>query len=676
MSETYWQVAVDAPLPGALTYMADKNAELPLKRGLAVEVPLGKRKVSGVILKSGCTQPGIRMKSIAAIDTEKPVLPDNYLRWLEWLADYYLHPIGQVTSLAYPPLARSKRNRKSKKAPVIKPQEISVSPHLTLEQQTCVDKVNASCGFGVHLIHGVTGSGKTEIYLNCIQQVVERQQCALVLVPEISLTPQLVQRFSARFPEQVAVIHSHLTEREKTDQWWEMIDGKKKILIGARSALFCPVDNIGLIVIDEEHESSFKQDEKLKYHARDAAIVRAKLASCPILLGSATPSLESFYNAEAGRYVYHPLLQRVSERSLPTVKVIDLREEKEKRKLAPENYEHLPSWLSQDLYQALGQTFKKKDQAALFLNRRGVAQSVFCTSCGYSYECPNCAINLTLHGKNHLVCHYCDYSQTFTETCPQCQSLEVRPIGLGTELVEKELQTLFPHICIARADRDEIQNREQLESLITEMENGGIDLLIGTQMIAKGLDFPKLNLVGLILADVGFNLPDFRSSERSYQLLTQVSGRSGRHSEDPGQVIIQCFNTEHIAVEFTTSHDYVGFAHQELAQRKALRYPPFGKVASLRIQGMHLDRVEATAKTLASRAQILRSRNDNYNLVQVLGPAPAPLARLRGKHRYQILIKAPSTAILQQFNRQLLADLSWLPAATKVQIDVDPINML
>ncbi|MCB0367793.1 MAG: primosomal protein N', partial [Bdellovibrionales bacterium] len=390
--QTLFSVAVDAPLPGPLSYGQPKNLGAVV-RGQAVKVPLGKRKVDGVVVGLSRDKVDFVVKPIESVSADLPLLPEPTLAWLEWLSRYYFYPLGQVASLCFPPLKKGGRgSRKSSPIPEPTPE---AELNLTAEQQTVLGQIHAQPGFSTHLLHGVTGSGKTEVYLRLIQDTLAAGKKVLVLVPEISLTPQLLRRFSNRFPDQLAVLHSHLTEREKTDQWWSVIDGDKKILVGARSALFCPIPDIGLIVIDEEHEPSFKQDEKLKYHARDAAIMLAKEHDCPIVLGSATPSLESWHNARLGKFQLHTMSHRVAERKMPEVEVVDMRHERDQRRQEPSETE-LPFWLSQTLFDKLVDCFERKDQAALFLNRRGVAQYVFCPSCGLTYECPNCSISLTL----------------------------------------------------------------------------------------------------------------------------------------------------------------------------------------------------------------------------------------------------------------------------------------
>ncbi len=672
MNSDSYLVAVDAPLRDALTYLPPDSGEV-FERGQPVLVPLGKRKIQGVIIKGEVERPTeYKLKPIFGLDEERPRIPKPYMDWLEWLAQYYIHPLGQVLETVFPPLKRDTNRKSRKSAAVTDYEERTPPPTLTFEQQSVLQTILEKQDFNVHLLHGVTGSGKTEVYLSLLEKVLSEGKQGLVLVPEISLTPQLLDRFSRRFPGMIAVLHSHLTEREKTNQWWSVVEGKRRILIGARSALFCPIPNLGVIVLDEEHEPSYKQDEKLKYHARDAAVVLARTLNIPIVLGSATPSLETWNNVLTGKYQVHSMRERVNAREMPTIEVVDLREENRKRKETPSG---LPFWLSERLFEELQHVFEKKEQAALFLNRRGVAQTAQCHACGFVSECPNCSVSLTVHGRTHLVCHYCDFTDELSEMCPNCKDAPLEPLGLGTERVEQDMATLFPSIRIARADRDEVQSREQLEKLIRDVEEHNVDLLIGTQMIAKGLDFQKLNLVGLVLADVGFHWPDFRASERSFQLLTQVSGRSGRQSA--GRVVIQTYNPEHVSIGYTVRGDFKGFAELELKERSDLLYPPAWRMAMFRVQGSTAENGKQLADRLVQRAQALQRQFEVYaNNLAVLGPAPAPLFKLRGKFRYHVMIKCESAQKLNHFCRQLLSGDDWIPTGTKVQVDIDPFQML
>ena len=675
MTTVRWKVAVNAPIDQPLTYESDDSE---LQPGDSVVVPLGKRKVDGVILSEDVAKSdsdGFEIKKIFERHSERPRLPKIHLSWLNWLAKYYCHPVGRVLQLCFPPL--KKTGRGSKKPPLAGDKPMDTPPQLTEEQNEVYKAIGANEDFGVHLLHGVTGSGKTEVYLHLLKDVLERGQQGLVLVPEISLTPQLIDRFSRRFGPQVAVIHSHLTEREKTDQWWSVVEEKKRILIGARSALFCPIPKLGLIVLDEEHEPSFKQEEKLKYHARDAAIFLGKESNCPVVLGSATPSLETWSNALQKKYHLHEMSRRVENRSMPNVSIVDLREKKQPETTA--DLPELPFWLSPELFEALRENYLNGKQAALFLNRRGVAQTVTCPACGTTSECPNCAVSLTLHGHKHLVCHYCDYHEIKAEQCTACGEGEPQPIGLGTELVEEDLQRLFPEATMARADRDEISSRQDLEELIEEMENGNIHFLIGTQMIAKGLDFKGLHLVGIVLADVGFNLPDFRAGERIFQLITQVAGRAGRHiapGEEPGKVFVQTYNPDHPILQFALGNDYRAFADYELGFRKSLRFPPAGRMASLRIQSPELRTSEQAASLVADIGAQLKEKFEKYSSVEILGPVEAPLLKLRNQYRHHVLLKSQEPWTLVQFCHHVLDNKGKLPKKTRLIIDVDPISLL
>lgn len=680
MKPTFFQVAVNAPLSAPLTYSFDPSkldsADIRVTRGTAVQVPLGKRKVSGVVLGEAQENTGdFKMKPIDQVISEYPPLHNTYMKWLEWVSHYYMHPIGKVVHSSFPPL-KKQGQRKSKNPPVIPDVAPAAPPILTEEQSKCLSSILSSSGFQTFLLHGVTGSGKTEVYLKLLETVLAQGKTALVLVPEISLTPQLIQRFAARFADKIAVIHSHLTEREKTNQWWGVVSGEKPILIGARSAMFCPIENLGAIIVDEEHEPSFKQDEKLKYHGRDAAVVLGKFHDCPVILGSATPSLESWHNAQMGKYQLLQMKARVNDRRMPTVEIVDLKQEKEAKKSLDHDPAERPFWMSPILQQELVENYDRGMQSALFLNRRGTAQMALCTSCGTQFECPNCAISLTLHGHSHLVCHYCDFSQKLPNKCPSCESEDIETIGLGTELLEMDLEKMFPNARIARADRDEISGRKDLEALIEDMDQGRIDILVGTQMIAKGLDFPKLTLVGLVLADIGFNLPDFRATERSFQLLTQVSGRAGRHVQDGGKVIIQTYNPEHISIRYSKVNDYEGFAEEELKERSDLSYPPFGRVVLVKMSSGQNAKTESLASQVYLRCEHLRNSQSKYSNILLLGPCPAPLVKIRNTYRHQLLLKSTDAKSLQSFCYQLMGDQKWIPTGAKVQLDIDPINML
>lgn len=665
------QVAVDAYLFENLTYL--KNNTFEVKRGDVVKVPLGSRVVSGVVVGEAEDRGEFELKPISEINQMWPAFSEERMKWLEWVAEYYFYPLGQVMRLCFPPLEKKTSNRKSQRPSILPEKQNKKQHQLNEEQQECFNAISKAEGFVTHLIHGVTGSGKTEIYLELFEKTLSQGKRGLFLLPEISLTPQLIQRFVERFGDQIAVLHSQLTDRERTNQWWDIVEGRKKILIGARSAIFCPINDLGLIVVDEEHESSFKQDEMLKYNGRDAAIMLGKFSNCPVILGSATPSLDSWKNAQEKKFQLHQIKKRVQNRPLPDIQVVDMRLEKEKTNF------NRPGWLSESLYNEILQTLQKKEQVALLLNRRGMAQTVFCPDCGYSVECPNCDISLTLHANSHMVCHYCDYHQNFKSKCTDCSTGELIQLGLGTEKVEDDLKKLFPDKVIARADRDEVSSRLEMEELIQRMENSEVDILIGTQMIAKGLDFPKLKLVGLLLADISFNLPDFRATEKSFQLITQMSGRSGRHvldSEAPGKVVIQTYNAEHESIIYAQKNDYEGFVKVELMHRQQLNYPPYHKLAALRLQSQDLQKAQQTSSQILQRAQLLKEKFAAFAEIEILGPAAAPIAKLRNQYRFHLLLKCAHSKKLNGFVRKLIGNSKWVPKQTKVIVDIDPLNLL
>ncbi len=658
-----WKIAVAAPLPQLLTYASD----FPLVPGLTVQVPLGRRVARGVVIEpDAATRDDLKIKSVSSLVEDSLTLSSQHIAWAQWISKYYHYPPGEVFSLFFPSLAKKGRATVAKDLfenhPVV---EKNLS--LNDEQQTVFSHIEKMDGFSAHLLWGVTGSGKTEVYIELIKKKLAAGQSAMILVPEIALTPQLVARFRSRLGDQIAVLHSDLTDRERTNQWWSLIEQKKRVLIGARSALFCPVPNLGLIVVDEEHESSYKQDETLRYNARDAAVMRAHFEKIPVLLGTATPSLETWKNVLDKKYHLHRLTQRASQMQMPEIEVIDLNTIKEEER----RDSFLPFWLTTPLFKALEENYKRGFQSALFLNRRGIAQTVLCTSCGFIYKCPNCEISLTLHGKSHLVCHYCDYSHQMQRKCPDCHTGEIKALGLGTEQIQEEIKKLFPHANVFRVDRDEIDSRQRMEEFVGKMESGEVHFLVGTQMIAKGLDFEKLTLVGIVLADVGFHLPDFRASERSYQLLTQVSGRSGRHHK--GRVIVQTYRPDHPSLRFAKNYDTEGFLKEELQERESLSYPPFFRLACLKISGLDEEETCSLAQHLGS---FLRDFSAQQKLaVKVLGPAPAPLYRLRNRYRHQILVKSAS---LQSLNTLLQYATHMQPSLKKIkiQIDMDPYNLM
>jgi primosomal protein N' (replication factor Y) len=523
------------------------------------------------------------------------------------------------------------------------------------------------------LLHGVTGSGKTEVYLQAIGIALARGQGAIVLVPEISLTPQTVERFKARFSTgpnatMVAVLHSHLSAGEKHDEWHKIRQGRARIVIGARSAVFAPVDQLGLIVVDEEHEHSYKQEEAPRYHARDVAVVRGARERAVVLLGSATPSVESYYNARKGKYSLLEMHSRATEQKLPVVRVVDLRLESRKGEKGT------PGVFSEPLKEGIRQRIEKGEQTILFLNRRGYSSSLQCPKCGYVAGCPNCSVSLTFHRAKHLLmCHICGHSEAAPVRCPkpECGDGAIRYAGLGTERVEETLVRLFPKARIARMDRDTLQKKDDYRRILTEFRTGRIDILVGTQMIAKGLHFPNVTLVGVLYADLSLHVPDFRAGERTFQLLTQVSGRAGRGDVE-GEVFVQSFTPFHPAIQFARRHDYLGFYEAEVEFREQLKYPPFARIALLTLKGRNEDKVRMSAEHLRKELDVAVG---GWPGLVIAGPAPAPLVKAESLYRYQIMIRCRAMLRMSGVLARLEASTS-LPDDVHLVIDVDPVNLV
>jgi primosomal protein N' (replication factor Y) len=534
---------------------------------------------------------------------------------------------------------------------------------LNPDQSLALERISAAAAsrhFAPFLLHGVTGSGKTEVYLQAISHAVAKGRTALVLVPEIALTPQLVGRFKRRFACGIAVLHSGLSDGERFDEWRRIRRGEATIVIGARSAIFAPLERIGVIVVDEEHESSYKQGEGFRYNARDLALVRGKMERACVVLGSATPLVTSWHAAREGRLGLLTLPGRVKSLPMPQTRVVDMRRSK------GESFSPMLRELMAENLAAGGQTI-------LFLNRRGFATWVVCRECGHVLRCPNCAVTLTYHqGRRRHFCHYCDYSIPAPSLCPACDSPEIELLGRGTERVEEEVQELFPPARVSRLDRDTTRGRGGHARVLKGVEAGEVDILIGTQMIAKGHDFPGVTLVGVVSADAALNLPDFRSAERTFQLVSQVMGRAGR-GDLPGRVVIQTLAPEHPAIVLAAAHDYAGFCSGELASREELGYPPFAFLAALHLSGTNAAAVEEGATAVAACLGALKRRLKSR--VEILGPAPAPLNKVRGRFRWQLLLKSAGRSELHRLVAALRGEVK-LPAVVRLAIDIDPVDML
>ena len=528
--------------------------------------------------------------------------------------------------------------------------------------------------FKPFLLHGITGSGKTEVYIDAILHAAERGRSSLVIVPEIALTPQLIDRFRARLGNNLAVLHSALSKRTRWDSWRALVDGRSSIAIGARSGIFAPVENLGLIIVDEEHDSSFKQSDSLRYNARDLAIVRGKLNNAPVVLGSATPSLESYSASVNGRYRLLELPSRHGLAVLPQIELVDLTTIK--------SSEMASRHVSQRLYEAIEQTIDSDGQAFILYNRRGFASFLQCEKCGTALQCPNCSVTLTYHLRtNSLLCHYCSYSSVPPRHCGSCAERSdghsgepgiLVHRGAGTERVVDEIAALFPGVSIERLDRDAAENLTQYRAILSRLRSGEIKILVGTQMIAKGHDLPNVTLVGIVDCDIGLNMPDFRASERAFQLLTQAAGRAGR-GEKPGLVILQSRNSKHPSLVRTARRDYLGFAAGELSNRKALRYPPFCRL--LRIVSSSSDQELASAALLHFKELLARHKITTREDLTILGPAPAPLEKLKTQWRFHLLIKSQSAQALNHAMR-MLRSVNLKSNKIKIVFDIDPQDML
>jgi primosomal protein N' (replication factor Y) (superfamily II helicase) len=559
-------------------------------------------------------------------------------------------------------------------SPEIPPKESSFT--LTPEQQAALVTINERRqrgGFEVFLLHGVTGSGKTEVYLRAMEQTRQAGSQSLVLIPEISLTPQLIDRLSARFPGRVGILHSALTGAERWSQWWRIARGDADVVIGARSAVFAPLPRLGLIIVDEEHDPSYKQEEGLRYNGRDVAVMRGKLLACPVILGSATPAVESYENCRQGRYRLCEITGRVQSRPMPKIELVDLRAQ---GKISWDKDAGAHRLISQELADALRQNYDKARQSLIFLNRRGFANFLQCRLCGHILHCPYCSVTLTLHlQRRDLCCHHCNFRRPVIEVCPECGKSALSGIGSGTEQIEQALRQIVPDARIARMDRDTTSKRGSQEALIRRWQRGEIDIMLGTQMVTKGHDVSGVTLVGALLADMSLNLPDFRAAERTFQLLSQVAGRSGR-GEEPGRVIVQTYTPKHYTMRHLLHHDYQAFFAEEIAFRRALNYPPFSRLVSLRIDGPKAQDVEVKAKTLAHSLRGELARNSRWRQeIEILGPAPAPILKLRNRYRWQLLLKGKQSGALLDLAGHARGLLP-RSRVNRLHIDVDPYSML
>ncbi len=733
--ELIFRVAISVPVYRLFDYLAPENVELDnIKPGIRLEVPFGKGKKIAFLLEiAQCSELDIsKLKRVARILDQKPLLSAKDLRLLHWASHYYHHPLGEVISAAFPAALRQgksvvvqtekrytltesgkvtpgnalQRTPKQKSVlekfqyhsmclseaelsawndnwrPAVKqliakqllqiefsdatvntPESLIRTNALPCnpQQQSAITAVCDGLGrFGVFLLEGVTGSGKTEVYLQIIRTVLERGQQVLVLVPEITLTPQLEQRFRQRFAVNIALSHSKLTDSQRQGAWLQMQKGECSIMLGTRSALFTPLKNPGLIILDEEHDASFKQQEGFRFSARDVAVVRGKLLHIPVLLGSATPSLESLHNADKQRYQLLHLPDRAGNATEPVLQLMDIRNKR------------MQEGLSESLVAEMHSTLAKSEQVLLFLNRRGFAPTLICHGCGWVARCQRCDANLVIHAdEGRLRCHHCGREQYLITQCPACKTGELTPLGLGTERVEKALAELFSDKTTVRLDRDSTQRKGSLENYLQQINQGKVDIILGTQMLAKGHHFPNVTLVAILDVDSGLFSIDFHASEKLAQMIVQVSGRAGR-AEKPGKVIMQTRQPEHPLLTTLIGQGYRSFAKTVLAERKEALLPPFSYQALLRVQAPDIDTPQ-----LFFQAVTALVREFNTGHTQVLGPVSAPMARRSGLYRYQLLFQNARRQELQVLLDALIPEIAKLKQAKKIRwsLDVDPVDL-
>lgn len=671
----------------AFTYLIPEELEAKIKTGSRVLAPFRRGKKVGIIQSiehrsqksvysrqitdsalDFSLRKKINLKPIEAVLDEDPFVSEKLLKLIQWVGQYYMSTSGLALKNAVPSAFFT--GKKAGKSRIVYDEEVNDAKalDLTAEQINAISEIN-SADKGVFLLHGVTGSGKTEIYIRAIKALPPDSE-AIVLVPEIAITSQMIDRFRVNFGDSVVFYHSGLSIGERLTQWRKMRDGKVKVVIGVRSAVFAPFNNLGLIVIDEEQEASYKQFEGLRYNARDTALARAQLEGIKVILGSATPSMEAYYNAKNGKIRYLELTERIEQRPLPGVDIIDMTKE-EKQTFS----------LSIKLLDALKENLGNNHQSLVMLNRRGYSPFFMCTDCGHTYKCPACSITLIYHkDTNTLNCHYCGSYLNPPAICPTCKGTRIKHLGTGTQRAEEEIRSLMPGLAFKRMDKDTTQKKLSHYRIIRQMEEKKIDVLLGTQMVAKGHDFPNVTLSAVISADIALNMPDFRSAERSMQLFTQLAGRAGR-GEVPGRAYIQTYEPEHYVFDYVRGHDYKGFYEKEIELRKELSYPPFGRLLRIIFSFKTKDMASRIVKVISNR--IRKSTTPSPPLtkggimggIEILGPSPAPIEKIKNLWRWHIILKGKNAKALRQSAAVILEKIKDVKEI-KVDVDVDPINML
>ncbi len=703
------EVCLPARKADILSYRLPDAAFVPL-RGTRVVVPIRNRIATGIVWQTHAQEPEFVLKDVIKVLSEEPVLSEHSLNFLEWMAAYYLQPLGIALHEALPAgilnaenldqTAVSENSKKTRRKKADEPVEAQQSEQfistLNPEQLTAFNAISAAISrkkFQPFLLHGVTGSGKTEVYLRAFAECLSYGRQAIMMVPEIAMIPQIIRRFQDRFGDSVAVIHSGLPQKKRVRNWIDIKKGRVKVVIGTRSAIFAPVQDLGLIVVDEEHDPSYKQGERFFYNARDMAVVVAKMTNIPVVLGSATPSLTSYFHAMNRHYTLLEMPYRVESRPLPEVQIVDRKPKTDGALSEKRGSDKTPYWLGRELHAAIAGNLERKEQTLLFLNRRGFATYIFCEDCGHVFRCKKCDISLSMHKINEddqslsanlatplqksdgrLVCHYCGWHIPAMPVCPVCHSHNIKAAGYGTQRLFEDISGLFPTARLARLDRDEAASPKKLENILKAFSKNEIDILIGTQMTTKGHDFPNLTLVGVVWADISLNFPEFNAAERTFQLLSQVAGRAGR-GEKPGRVIIQTMLPNSQAIQCAMRHDYKGFYENEIRNRRLLDYPPFSRLIKLTLDEKDSIIAETYIRQLAAwiREQIII----NKIKTEVIGPSPCPIARLKDAFRWQLLFKASGISA-QRHTGELLTKYceKELAKAKFLRIDVDPISFL
>ena len=664
----FLDIVLNVPVNQAFTYsyipLENQKPENIPQIGKRAEVRFGNKKMTGFITKiydsfpSHCAVPLEKIKQVSKIVDSEPLITQELLETAIWVSKYYLCTIGEAVNSILP-----SARRESSEQSFSFDSEISagIRQNLSEEQKKAVNDILAHAEkneSSFHYLYGPTGSGKTEVFLQTAEQILKKNKGVIYLVPEISLTQQVVDSVVNRFGPQVAVLHSSLTQSQKLTQWKKILHREARIVIGARSAIFAPVPDLGMIIIDEEHDSSYKSGNTPRYHARQTAMYRASKLKIPLIMGSATPSVEAWHLMNCGKLLKHTLSKRLAGGEKPSIKCINL------------NQSVMQGCISEELKNEIETTLKEKKQAILFLNRRGFTHFFRCSTCGFEMKCKNCSVSMTFHkSENRLRCHYCGWHILPPSSCPKCGSIDIGYSGFGTEFIEAETAQKFPNARIIRVDTDSVSKKGELQNKIDAFKKGEFDIMLGTQMVAKGLNFPNLKTVGIILADTALHLPDFRATERTFSLITQVAGRAGRFFPD-GKVFVQTYNPENQAISFACSANTEGFYDFEINQRKLLSFPPFSRLIRLVFRSSNQIKAQKTSEDAANLIENLKIPG-----VEILGPSECPLSKISQNYRFQLILRGEKIVPLQNAVRKLLFDYRH-PQEVYIECDVDPVSLL